>query len=130
MMFMRCLMLRKKAKEDPAVDSESKKKIRAAYSSFIENKERMKFEQGHELLSGAIKEIEALGDNHELVRPMLASLSPAQREMFYTTNTNGERVFTFPAHLMQAVAYAGEQAYRRKNQFNEMKGYTDDILVV
>jgi phosphoribosylformylglycinamidine (FGAM) synthase PurS component len=72
---------------------------------------------------------EGLGENSEEVKAFMNTLSSSQKEMFYTTGIDGKRTFTFPVHLFQAVAYASEQAYRKTSQRNNIKGYTDDLVV-
>ena len=121
----------KEYKEYPNVSAEAKRAIKKAYSRFVRNEGTDSFDGFNELASEAVQHIESLGENHVEVKAMMESLDPQTREeMFYKTNTKGERVFHFPVHLLQSIAYAGEQAYTQRNQRNSMKGYTDDKLVL
>ena len=119
----------KKLKEDERTPANEVRNIKSTFKNFIINEQSLSFEDGHELASGIKSVLDGLGDKNELIKNFLDKLSPEQKDVMYKTGVDGKKVFSFPLHLVQSIAYAGEQAYRRKSQFNNIKGYTDDGVV-
>ena len=116
-------------KKDPSTSKDGKRAIRSATSKMLLNETDLSFNDGYSLVSKAKSFIDGLGENDPYVQEMLNSVDPSQRDMFYKTNLDGSKEFSFPMHLFQAIAYAGEQAHRKVNQNSSLKGYTDDFVV-
>jgi hypothetical protein len=122
--------LAKLVKENPNTSEKNSRALKAATAKLVVNENDISFDFLHGITMEAKSFIEnTLGENSSEVKMMMEGLTPEQKEMFYTQDTKGNRVFQFPAHLFQAIAYAGEQAYRKTSQFNNIKGYTDDFVL-
>ena len=120
----------KAVKENPNTSKENSDALKKATAKLAVNENDISFKVLHGITMDAKSFIEnTLGENSSEVKTMMDGLTPEQKEMFYTQDTKGNRVFQFPAHLFQAIAYAGEQAYRKTSQFNNIKGYTDDLVL-
>lgn len=123
------LNLGKKLKEDKQTPDNERKNLRSAISRLVINEKNRSFENGHKLASEVKNIINRMGEGHEMIKNMLDKMTPEEKQVLYKTDLDGNKVFDFPLHMVQSIAYAGEQAYRRKSQFNNIKGYTDDLVV-